>query len=78
MRHLQRPLPGLKLSAVLGREVSDLAEAFALPPVRIRGIDHCDLVPSLKIQLVGVARLEVVKDHVQVGWQKTLMLLKKK
>lgn len=55
MRDLQCPLASLQLGAVLGRKVSDLAKAFALPPVRVRSVDHGDLVASLKVKFVGVA-----------------------
>lgn len=75
MCDLQWSLPSLQLSAVLRGEIADLAQALALPPVRVGGIDHGDLVASLQVQLVGVARLKVVQDHVQVCWQESLVLL---
>lgn len=60
MRDLQRALPCLQLRAVLRGEVSDLAQALALPPVRVGGVYHGHLVPSLQVQFVGVSGLEVV------------------
>lgn len=67
MGDLQRPLASLELSAVLRWEVPDLAEAFALPPVRVRGVDDRDLVSGLQVKLIGMTRLEVVQDHIQIG-----------
>lgn len=68
MRNLQRPLPSLQLRAIFGGEVADLAQALALPPIWVRGVDDRDLVPRLQVELVGVPRFEVVEDHVEVSW----------
>lgn len=44
VRHLKRALSSLQLGAVLGREVADLAQALALPPVGVRRVDHGHLL----------------------------------
>ena len=44
MGHLQRPLTGLQLGDVLGGEEAHLAQTLALPPVRVGGVDHSQLV----------------------------------
>lgn len=54
MCDLQSPLSSLKLSAVLGGEVSNLSETFALPPVGVRSVDHGDLVARLKVKFIGM------------------------
>lgn len=54
MCYLQWPLPSLQLGAVFGGEVADLAQTLALPPVRVRIVDHGDLVPGFKVEFVGV------------------------
>ena len=44
MCDLQGPLSRLQLGYVLGREEAHLAQTLALPPVRVRGVHHGQLV----------------------------------
>lgn len=76
MGDLERPLSCLQLGAVLGWKVPNLAQALALPPIGVGSVDDGHLVACFQVQLIGVARLEVVQDHVQVCGQKPLMFLK--
>lgn len=73
--HLQWFFARLQTSTVFRWEITDPAQALALPPVRIRGIDYRYFVASCQIQFIGMPSFEIVQNHVQIVWEQSMRLL---
>jgi len=66
-------LSGAQAGDVGRREVAEATQALAAPPVGVRSVGRRDLVAGSELELVRLARAEVVQTHVQVGGQQPLV-----